>query len=165
MFHRLQQNQHLFSSLLELDGLAPKSVFFPAPCGNEPRQPLWASRRGVRIRLGKVMGTARVLGTVTFIVFPGGHLSPLLSGLLVKDTPLPASKPGLRKQSAKVTPSEGHMSSVSLPELCLCAWALSTPRGTGPLWTPPCRGFHHTITVGEEGLGCPPAPLQPCWGP
>ena len=55
---------------------------------------------GVRIRLGKVMGTACVLGTVTFTIFPGGHLSPLLSGLLVKDAPFPASKSGLRKQSA-----------------------------------------------------------------
>ena len=64
-----------------------------------------------------------------------------------------------------VTPTEGHMGSVSLPELGLCAWALSTPRGMGPLWMPPCRGFHPMIMVGEEGLGCPPAPLQPCWGP
>ena len=130
MFHRLQWSQHLFSSLLELDGLAPKSVFFPAPCGNEPLQPLRAwGRGGVKICRGKVMGTACVLGTVTFTVFPGGHLSPLLSGLLVKDAPFPASKSGLRKQSAKVTLLKG---SVSLPELGLRARALSMPRGMGP---------------------------------
>lgn len=98
--------------------------------------------RRVRIRLGKVMGTARVLGTVTFIVFPGGHLSPLLFlGCLLKTLLCLHQNLGSRKQSAKVTPTEGHMSSVSLPELCLCARALSTPRGTGALWTPPCRGF------------------------
>ena len=93
-----------------------------SPCGR-------GGEGGVKICLGKVMGTACVLGTVTFTVFPGGHLSPLLSGLLVKDAPFPASKSGLRKQSAKVTLLKG---SVSLPELGLRARALSMPRGMGP---------------------------------
>ena len=150
MFHRLQQSQHLLSSLLELDGLAPKFVSFPAPCGNEPPQPVRAWGRRARAHLGKVMGTAHVFSAVTFTVFPGGHLSPLFSGLLVKDAPFPASKSGLRKQSAKVAPTEGHMGSVSLPELRLCAWVPSTPRGMGSLWAPPCRGLPLRSRLGRR---------------
>ena len=131
-------------------GWLPSLSSFLLRSGMNRRSPCGRGGRGARTHLGKVTGTAHVFGTVTFTVFPGGHLSPLFAGLLVKDAPFPASKSGLRKQSAKVTPTEGHMGSVSLPELRLRAWAPSTPRGMGPLWTPPCRGLPLRSRLGRR---------------